>query len=341
MKYGDKIKLHWSKGNEKFYVSTDGSSTGRVYFRRDRPTGKEKDAFQEKDIFIVVPSSECRIFERLKTDIKSCIKDSKQGKNKNLIVNNESKEDDLVNKDDAYQQDVPEEIMSNWLYHKSMFGKPVRYNSVIQLVHESTQQFVRISKKVNLSQAQEMEGKTTYGPSRTDFMRVYSLKLNTCSGPETEFIFTPCFKYQDNDDVLVQDSFCLTYKDRQLLDKKFYLHFQPLPGTENKTCLSFYLTEEEKSPIKFEFYESVNTKGHLFEKLHGQVLAITHIQIPIYLSLRRIEKTSDQEENVLSELIEQADEALSQALSLSFKEYDPNQFVPSDGISLIRSKDRR
>ena len=329
LKYGDKIRLYWEKAAEKYYLSSDGIATSRVFFRRSPPSDKEKDSFQDNDTFIIVPASESRMFNRLKTDINSCVNDVKKGKSIK-ITEKELKENELLRKEDSYQHDVPDEILSNWNYHKSMIGKPIAYNSIIQLVHEKTQEYVRISKKVNLSLAQGIEGKSGLGPLKADFMRIYSLKLNSCSGPETQFMLTPCFRYQENETVLIQDSFCLTYKDTKLLGKYFYLDFKP--GSENKSIMNFYFTEEEKSPIRFEFYGNENLSGHLFEKLHRRAIWITHIQAPMYLSLRRIVKTSDQDENTLSELIEPVDEALSQALSLSFKEYDPNRSIPSDGL---------
>ena len=345
LKYGDKIKLYWEKGSKKFYLSSDGVATSRVFFRRSLHSDKEKDIFQDNDIFIVVPASESRILNRLKADIQSCKKDIKTGRSIKG-AEKENKEGELLRKGDTYDQEVPEEIVNNWSYHKSMIGKPVNYNQIIQLVHEKTQEFVRISKKVDLSLAQDNEDKSTLGPNKADFMRIYSLKLDPCSGPETQFMLTPCFRYQEKDAVLIQDSFCLTYRDTRLLGKYFYLDFKQSPENgntfinkdvymgedENKVVLNFYLTEEEKSPIKFEFYENKELEDHLFEKLDRRAIWITHIQAPMYLSLRRIVKASEQDENALSDLIEQVDEALSQALDLSFREYDPNKPIPSDGL---------
>jgi len=304
-------------------------ASSRVYFRLQQLSDKRKDIFQEKDVFIVVPVGEYRVFDRLRADIKICnAKAKKPSFNRNTGESAENGENELLKKDEGYRQDVPEEIMNNWNYYKSLIGKPVRYNTSIQLVHEETQEYVHVSRKVNLS-ASEDHSSTLI---KSEFMRAYSLKLDPCSGPETQFMLTPCFKYQENDEVLLQDSFYLTYKDTQLLNKKFHLRFQPNEQTEGKTVLNFYLTEEDKSPIMFEFYKNQQLKGHLFEKLHGKALWITHIQEPMYLSLNRIKKATDQDENIFSEVIEPVDEALSQALYLSFKKYDPGKTIDSGGL---------
>ena len=308
-------------------------STNRMFFCNHQITDKEKDAFHDKDIFIVIPVTESRILTRLKNDIKACARKAKKPKyTKNSELNKENEENDLLKKDEGYQQDVPEEIMNNFIYQKSMMGKPVRYNTIIQLVHYQTQQFVRISRKVDLSPPQEINSKPGIGRIKSDFMRVYSLKLDPCSGPETQFMLSPCFKYQSNDEVLSEDNFCLTYKDSQLLNKNFYLHFPYNDREKMKSMVNFYMTEEEKTPIKFEFFTNPELKGHLFKKLYGKALWITHIEESVYLSLNRIEKATDQDENELSELIEQVDEALSQALFLSFKKYHPNKTISSDGL---------
>ena len=326
------MKLYFQNEKDRYCISSDGMATNRVFFRHHQPTGKEKDAFQDKDIFIVIPITESRVLSRLKTDIKICTRRAKKDKYaKSADTNKENEENDLMKKDEGYQQDVPEEIMNNFIFQKSMIGKPVKYNTTIQLVHEQTQQYVRVSRKLNLSPACTIPNKTRTGKIKSDFLRVYSLKLDPCSGPETQFMLTPCFKYQSNDEVLQEGSFCLTYKDTQLLNKRFYLHFEST-GTKAFTIVTFYMTEDEKSPIRFEFQENPALKGHLFEKLHGEALWITHIQENMYLSLNRIEKVTDQDENALNELIEQVDEALSQALFLSFKEYDPATTISSDGL---------
>lgn len=345
LKYGDRIRLYWEKGARKFYLSSDGVATSRVFFRRSLRSDKEKDAFQDNDTFIVVPANESRALNRLKADIHACKKDVKSGK---IIkgTERETREGELLRKGDTYDQEVPEEVVSNWAYHKSMMGTSVSYNQIVQLVHEKTQEYVRISKKVDLSLAHDPEDKSSPSPNKADFMRIYSLKLDPCSGPETQFMLTPCFKYQEKDAVLIQDSFCLTYRDTRLLGKYFYLDFKQgaespnqsvgkeayVGEDENKVVLNFYLTEEEKSPVRFEFCDNKELEGHLFEKLHRRAIWVTHIQAPMYLSLRRVVKASDQDENSLSDLVEQVDEALSQALSLSFREFNPSKPIPSDGL---------
>ncbi|MDR3547173.1 MAG: hypothetical protein P4M11_02650 [Candidatus Pacebacteria bacterium] len=318
LRYGDKIKLYYEfkgKETERYYISTDGIATSRMFFH------KGPSPQREKDVFIVVPTSESKVLRRLQTDLHHYVKDAKK-----------LEESDALAKEEGYQQDVPQEIMNNWQHHKAMQGKPVCYGSAIQLVHEKTQQYVRISKQVDMSPPQAgMGGKSAL--SRTDFMRVYSLKLDPCSSPETNFMLSPCFKYQENDEVLAQDSFCFAYKDSQLLNKQFFLHFQPSAmRQDSQTLFNFYLTEEDKTPIRFELHEDSFLKSHVFGKLHEKALWITHIQASMYLSLKRIEKATDQDENELGDLIEPVDEALSQAFSLSFKKYDPNKPMTSDGL---------
>lgn len=304
-------------------------ASSRVFFRQQQQSDKRRDLYQGRDVFVVAPVSESRVFSRLRTDIKLANKKAKKFKYVSSNIDDaEAEDNERCKKDEAYQQDVPEEIMNNWNYHKSLLGRPVRYNTGIQLVHEGTQEFVRVSRKVNLSAGEAQEGSS----AKSEFMRVYSLKLDPCSGPETQFMLTPCFKYQENDEVLLQDSFYLTYKDTQLLNKRFHLQFQPSGQAEGKSVLNFYLTEEDKSPVRFELYSNPELQGHLFEKLHGKALWITHIQEPMYLSLNRIKKAADQDENLLSEVIEQVDEALSQALYLSFKKYEPGKTIDSGGL---------
>ena len=213
-------------------------------------------------------------------------------------------------------------------------GKPVRYNSVVQLVHVRSNQFVRISKKVDLSTAPQQPTKIrnqAHAPNRADFMRVYSLALSPRSGPETEFMLTPCFKYQENNEVLAQDSFCLSYKDAHLLNKLFFLHFQP---PENKQCslFNFYLTEEEKTPIRFQIYDDSYLSSHTFSHFHERAIWITHIHAPLYLSLKASDKATDQGDNELSRLISEEEEATTQTFSIDFRPYDPNKPMSSDGL---------
>ena len=325
--FGDKIRLYF-QGDTKYYLTSDGIATNRVFFQKTTPTKINKGI--NGDVFIIIPVSENKMFKKLLADIKS-MKTDFQKEHRDVLQSNE----------ETYTDEIPIEIRNNFNAHYYNKKNPIKYNNMIQLVHERTMQLLKISSKVDLSSAKHTDSRREKSRKKvetkieSDLMRVYSLKLSSSAVEETNFMFAPCFKYQDGRPVLTQDNFYLAFKDPQLLNKSFSLSFNPIPNHHSQRIFNCYLTEETKSPIYVELHDDSYLEYHNYKNLHNKAIFITHIHTNMYLRLKLIEKATDQDENEqLSEFILLEDEATSQAFNLSLEEYDPSRPIPSDGLWL-------
>jgi len=324
LKYGDKVCLRIS-GNSKYYLSSDGFATERVYFRRSLGNDSSQT-------FRVVPKVECASLDALRRNFKSLMNPN----DKNL----------QSDKHTDYASDIMSELEVNKKTYSRLIGEPVRYYAAVQLIHEETQQYVSISKNTVLSdneinsKYEETELKVLLKSGITkDIMRVYSLKLVPCPSASTHFTLIPCHKYQESGNVLEEDFFYFAYADSKLLNKHFYLYFPLASSHSNRETLYIaYLYDTIKTPMKYESI-SDDCTDHLCRALSGKLVWITHIESPHLLCLEKLEKSTEQYENELASLIESAmGEVVSQTFALDFKTYDPTQPMTANGLWIVIPK---
>jgi len=330
LKYGDKIKIRLS-GTNKYYLNSDGFATERVYFQQ------QSSGEKTSQIFRVMPKTDYQNLEALRNDLKIAIEASKQHKDKNKPKTNIAPVD--------YLNDIITEVELNNLSYQQLIGTPVHYYMPIQLVHEDTQEYVSISKRVDLSSKDitphhaETDLKMLIKAGiKSDIMRVYSLKLVPYSSANTHFVFIPCHKFQESGYILEEDYFYFAYADSKLLSKHFHIYFpfnnmKPIPG---KSYVS-YMYDSLRTSVKFEIVPN-KCPDHLFRSMERKIIWLTHIESPLLLCLEKLEKTTEHDENDLAELIETTGEAVSQTFSLGFKRFDPEQPMTSNGLWVIIPK---
>eukprot|EP01022_Parablepharisma_sp_SALTPOND_P012770 TRINITY_DN1659_c0_g1_i1.p2 TRINITY_DN1659_c0_g1~~TRINITY_DN1659_c0_g1_i1.p2 ORF type:complete len:690 (-),score=70.92 TRINITY_DN1659_c0_g1_i1:11422-13491(-) len=314
LKYGDKIKLQVQKGAETFHLYSDGFATRRVFLQH----GSGASAVCE--VFRVVPRFEHEQLTRLRQDLAALLKSKRRVR--------------AAVPDNGYRALIKEEIQNTLTRRKELLGQPVHYRDQIQLIHEETQQFLAVSKNVEFSEKSLGEGAQLENDLgmllksgvKKDIMRAYSLKLQPHASAETHFMLVPCHKYQEAGYVLEEDSFYFAYADPKLLGKSFHLHFpSSVLDTIPANAYNVYLYEEVKTTVKYESINEAPYRNHLFKILNRKAIWITHIEAPLFLCLESIEKSTEQEENELGELIMGVSEALSHNFSLGFKKYDENE----------------
>ncbi len=345
LKYGDKIRLRVTGSGGVFHVFSDGFATKRVYMRQSE-AGVEGSRKKERieEVFRVMPKSDFGTLAQLRQDLKALLRSKKASGGSSTAP---------MVADDGYANRTIEEAELNQKRYESLLGQPVHYYESIQLVHEETQQFVSVSKNVELSPKDLDAGKDGQAETelrillrvgiKKDIMRVYSLKLVPYSSATTHFVLIPCHRYQESGYILEEDFFYFAYADAKLLGKRFHLYFpQAEMGKSTGRAHNAYLYDEIKTSMK---YESVPERAgdHLFRELNRKAVWITHIEAPLLLCLEKVEKSTEQEGNELGELIEPAGEAVSQSFSLSFRQYDPEAPLTSNGLWLVvpRGRDKR
>ena len=347
LKYGDKIKLriNGGGGNGAFYMYSDGFAMKRIYLRQTGTDGRRKERTVEE--FRVMPRSNSEALTQLRQDLKQVMRNKKassgsvSGRLPPLAAN------------DCDLNRIIDEIELNQKKYAQLIGQPVHYYESIQLIHEETQQYVSVSKNVELSPKDigkdEGQGETQLkvlldDGIKKDIMRVYSMKLEPYSCATTHFVLVPCHRYQEAGYILEEDFFYLAYADTKLLGKFFHLYFPQadiLPSSAAAMGVAkahvAYLYDEIKTSVKFESVPD-RCAGHLFRELNRKAVWITHIEAPLLLCLEKLEKATEQEGNELGELIEPAGEAVSQSFSLSFKPYDSEAPLSCNGLWIVVAK---
>lgn len=333
LKYGDKIKLRLKSKEELFYLHSDGYATQRIYFHHgNSPSGVT-------EIFRVVPKGEYARLNELRRELKRIMKEKNKGKSSN---------NDLIEKELSYRKEILEEIEANKNLYKDLEGKPVKYKEKIQLVNEETQQYMIVSENVEMSKtsldAVTHKAKTELkmlidSGIETDIMRIYSLRLSPYTCASTHFSFCPCYDYQEMGYILEEDYFYLAYEDIKLLGKSFHLYFPHIdPLVEQHDTFSSYnayMYESVKMPLKYEGVDEAFLSDHLFSSLHRKCIWITHIEAPLFLCLEKIEKSTEQEEEELGDMIFRGEEVLSQPFKLEFKKIDSESAISSNGLWIV------
>ena len=333
LKYGDKIKLRLKSQDGLFYLHSDGYATQRVYFHNgNSPSGVT-------EVFRVVPKGDYTHFNQLRRDLKQLMRQKARG------TNNEK---EILEKEIGFRKDILEEIEINKKRHKELEGKPVKYKEKIQLIHEETQQFVTVSENVEMSHTNlssvthkantELKMLLSSG-IETDIMRIYSLRLAPYTSGSTHFSFCPCYDYQETGYILEEDYFYLAYEDNKLLGKSFHLYFPHIDPSINKhphhSAYNAYMYESVKMPLKYEGVDEGFLADHLFSKLHRKCVWITHIEAPLFLCLEKIEKSTEQEEEDLEDIVARAEDVLSQPFKLEFKKMDAESALSSNGLWIV------
>ena len=333
LKYGDKIKLRLKSNDDLFYLYSDGYATQRVYFHNgNSPSGVT-------EVFRVVPKGDYTHFNELRRELKHLMREKSRG------INNEK---EVLEKEIGFRKDILEEIEINKKRHKDLEGKPVRYKEKIQLIHEETQQFVTVSENVEMSHTNlsavthkantELKILLSSG-IETDIMRIYSLRLAPYTSGSTHFSFCPCYDYQETGYILEEDYFYLAYEDNKLLGKSFHLYFPHIDPSikvhELFNAYNAYMYESVRMPLKYEGVEEGFLADHLFSQLHRKCIWITHIEAPLFLCLEKIEKSTEQEEEELEDMVVRAEEVLSQPFKLEFKKMDPESALSSNGLWIV------
>eukprot|EP01022_Parablepharisma_sp_SALTPOND_P026755 TRINITY_DN647_c0_g1_i1.p1 TRINITY_DN647_c0_g1~~TRINITY_DN647_c0_g1_i1.p1 ORF type:complete len:1484 (-),score=183.65 TRINITY_DN647_c0_g1_i1:5466-9917(-) len=325
LKYGDKIRLKLA-GCIKYYLNSDGFATERVYLQQG--SGEKMS-----QVFRVMPKLDHNAFDSLRKDLKNLMKAK-------------SKPASTVAGSANYMNDVISEVELNSKTYANLIGRPVHYHVPIQLIHEETLQYISASKNVELSDKEVTQNYTetelnmlVKAGIKKDIMRVYSLKLVPYSDATTHFVLIPCHKYQESGYILEEDSFYFAYADTKLLSKHFHLYF-PLAESNPVSGKSYlaHLYDSIKTAMRFEGVPE-KCPNHLCRALDRKIIWITHIESPLLLCLEKLEKSTEQDENELADLIEgSTGEAVSQAFALGFKKYDPEQPMTSNGLWVVVPK---
>jgi len=315
LKYGDKIKISIHKEGKKLYLYSDGFATRRVYLQGS--TGSSSVS----EVFKVIPRAEHEQLTRLRQDLAELLDTSKKANIK-------------PGSDAGYAKLIKEEIQLTLNRAKELMGKPIHYRDSIQLIHEETQQYVAVSKNVELSEKAFSEGVQLEGELsmllksgvKKDIMRAYSLKLQHHTSATTHFMLVPCHNYQESGYILEDDNFYFAYADSKLLQKNYHLYF-PITGSElaQPKAFNVYLYEAVKSVVKYEIINEEPFRNHLFANINRKAVWITHIEAPLFLCLDKIEKTTETEENEMGELIKPVGDALSHNFFLGFVRYDESE----------------
>ncbi|MDR3549711.1 MAG: hypothetical protein P4M11_15805 [Candidatus Pacebacteria bacterium] len=340
LKYGDKIKLQVSDGAEPACLYSDGFATRRVYLQKGGSSVKVNEVFR------VMPRSNYEYLAKIRLELKQMIKSSSGGE-----PAEEETEEHAKAKERAYKKWLLEEIDANTKRHEDMLGKPVQYRDSVQLIHEETQQYVAVSKNVELSQkditeesaAVELKMLVKAGVHK-DIMRAYSLKLAPHTSGATHFLFVPCHRYQEAGYILEDDTFYLDFTDAKLLNKNFFF-YSAKANTDTRSLCAYnaYMYEQIRTTLRYTSVDETPYAQHVFSQLNRKAVWITHIEAPLFLSLEKIEKSTEQEENELGDLILAVGEALSHNFSLGFKHYDETEPLSPKGMWIVTvcPEDRR
>ena len=325
LKYGDKIKLYMKVSQEKYYVHSDGFASERVYAHNRN----DLNGFNET--FRVIPKGESFYTNKLMQELKARINE------KNNIREDPAKGNKVSDR-------IYNEIKETKVTHETLIGTPIKYGDKFQLIHDETMQYLSVSKNIETSDKRlkqndrpDVSGlheQLTTGVQK-DILRVYSLKLSPYSSPKTLFMFLPSYKYQENGFIVDEDSFYFTYEDNSVMKTKFYLCPPQMDSVGNMMSRAVYLYDSMKYLITYEKEDDKYLADHLFKELHRKTIWITHIEVPLLLTLEMVEKSKEEQEGEYGNLMIRVGEAKIQRFRLEFKPYAPTAPLPFTGLWIV------
>lgn len=325
LKYGDKIKLYMKIDREKYFMHSDGFASERIYVHNRT----DLNGFGET--FRVIPKEENHNTNKLRQELKEKMKMRKEIK-------------DEPAKGKKISELVYNEVNETKAVHEKLKGTPIKYGDKFQLIHEETQQYLAVSRNNELSDKALKcnEGRDTSGLHehlktgvQKDILRVYSLKLSSYSSPTTLFMFLPCYSYQENGFIVDEDNFYFTYEDHSVMKTKFYLCPPQIDSISNTMSRSVYLYDSMKTHVYYDKEDDKYLAEHLFRDLHRKTIWITHIEVPLLLTLEMVEKSKEEQEGEFGNLMIRVGEAKMQRFRLEFKPYNPTAPLPYSGLWIV------